>query len=195
MRTWTEILVERELAKSGIGRKVRGIATVVAAGSLAHHALKHDEVPVASTEQTSSYSNEAAQLLALTMWGEARSTGIDGMRAVGHVILNRANSSRNFGDSIKEVVWKAKHFSCWNPGDPNRAAMERISSMPESSAGKIRYRQAYKLAKDILSGRDPDNTHGALFYHTENIKPNWSPDEEPVARIGGHEFYRTDKKA
>ena len=117
------------------------------------------------------------------------------MRAVGHVILNRSRSARNFGDTIKEVVWKRKHFSCWNAGDPNRSAMEQIASMPESSPSKIRYRQAFEIAQDILAGKDRDITRGALFYHTDSIRPNWVPEDETPVQIGDHLFYRTDRKA
>ena len=42
-------------------------------------------------------------LMARTMWGEARSEGVEGMRAVGHVIKNRRDQQTYFGTSIVDV--------------------------------------------------------------------------------------------
>ncbi len=139
--------------------------------------------------------NEAVQLLALTMWGDARQDGPEAMRAVGHVVMNRIRSARHFGRNIKEVVWKRKAFSCWNPSDPNRAAMKSIKSLPSDSLDKIRYKQAVKIARDIIGHADSDPTSGALFYHTKSISPGWSLGAKPVVKLDNHVFYRVDGKA
>lgn len=138
---------------------------------------------------------EQVKLLALTMWGEARSEGPQAMRAVGHVVMNRLASKRNFGDTVKAVVWKRKAFSCWNKGDPNLAAMKKIASLPKQHAGRRAYERALVLARKIIAGEDQDITNGALFYHTKSISPVWKPDADPVADMGSHVFYDVDKKA
>lgn len=142
-------------------------------------------------------NKEAVQLLALTMWGEARSDGPEAMRAVGHVIMNRMKSKRQFGRNIKEVVWKRKAFSCWNKSDPNRVAMEKIATLPEGHPSKVRWDQAVNLAQDITSGRSKDPTAGSLFYHTKAMgKPYWvSQDMKPDAQIASHLFYKSDAKS
>lgn len=140
--------------------------------------------------------DETTQLLALTMWGEARGDGPQAMRAVGHVIMNRIKSKRNFGNTVKQVVWKRKAFSCWNKGDPNREAMKKIAKLPDDNLNKVRWEQAKKIAKEILSGNDKDITNGGLFYHTKAINPYWvDPDAPVVADIANHVFYKKDLKA
>ncbi len=155
--------------------------------------IKSPESPKAKVQ---SPREEAVKLLALTMWGEARSDGLDAMRAVGHVVMNRIHSARPFGRNVKEVVWKRKAFSCWNKSDPNRDAMRHIASLPEDNLNKVRWHQAVDLARAILAGKDSDNSAGALFYHTKQIKPYWVSDvTKPVARVANHIFYRNDAKA
>lgn len=134
-----------------------------------------------------------AKLLALTIWGEARGEGETGMRAVGHVIKNRMKSDR-FGDEVKDVVWKRKAFSCWNPNDPNREKMRNIAQLPKDSAEYKKWKMAQKIAAEILANKSKDPTRGALFYHTKNIKPNWADPKKAIAAVANHVFYRTDLK-
>jgi spore germination cell wall hydrolase CwlJ-like protein len=131
-----------------------------------------------------------AHWMALTMWGEARSGGEEAMRAVGHVIDNRRRVGRH-GRYVTETVSEAWQFSCWNANDPNRAAMLNIDSLAEESEDRRRWDMARRLAEDILAGRSTDPTGGALFYHTGAVSPRWSQGVTPVARIGGHLFFRT----
>lgn len=141
-------------------------------------------------------SKEATTLLALTIWGEARSHGAEGMEAVGHVIMNRVESERNFGDNVKEVVWKRKHFSCWNPTDPNREAMKKIAQLEKGTLDYKRWEQAKQIAAKLMAGQLRDTTHGALFYHTDYIKkPDWAQGQKAVAQIANHVFYKKDRIA
>lgn len=129
-----------------------------------------------------------AHWMALTMWGEARSHGETGMRAVGHVIHNRKVEGR-FGAYVTDTVSKAYQFSCWNEGDPNRAAMLNIESLPRDSRDYAMWLAAKRIASEIMSGRSPDITGGALFYHTTAVAPKWSRGVEPVRQIGSHLFF------
>ena len=131
-----------------------------------------------------------AHWMALTMWGEARGEGEEGMRAVGHVIRNRWLAER-YGAYVTDTVSQAYQFSCWNAGDPNRAAMLRIDELPADSDGHRQWQTAKRLSNEILAGRSSDPTGGALFYHTSAVQPAWSRGVMPVARIGDHLFFRT----
>lgn len=134
--------------------------------------------------------------LALTMWGEARGYGTLGMRAIGHVIMNRVKADKKMfgGDTIHGVCHKRKQFSCWNLGDPNRERMERLPQMDESNPDWIAFLKADRLAGQILSGADKDNTAGATFYHAEYMIPYWIDDMEPVGVMFGHIFYKPKKR-
>jgi N-acetylmuramoyl-L-alanine amidase len=155
--------------------------------------------PVA--QQVNPKMDEAAQILALTMWGEARGHGVEGMSAVGHVIKNRAlaDNKKLFGHGIKGVAMKTNakgvhQFSCWNKGDPNIAAMASLQTMPTETLEYKRWEEAYKLAYDILQGRSEDPTGGALFYHTTEVHPSWDAHLEPVRQIANHIFYKWNGK-
>jgi spore germination cell wall hydrolase CwlJ-like protein len=130
-----------------------------------------------------------AHWMALTMWGEARGQGEAGMRAVGHVIHNRWLAKRH-GAHVTDTVSAAWQFSCWNAGDPNRAAMLNIEALSRDSEDYRLWLAAKHVAAEILAGRSADPTGGALFYHTDAVQPAWSRGVPPVTRIGSHLFFR-----
>lgn len=127
-------------------------------------------------------------IMAMTMWGEARSEGKTGMAYVGHVIMNRA--AANFrGSTVREVsLWK-QQFSCWNRRDPNRIKLNY--AYLENSVGEERQRweEAKELAYYITRG-SADYTGGALHYHTTAINPKWSGDYQVTTTYKNHIFYR-----
>ena len=129
-----------------------------------------------------------AHWMALTMWGEARGSGEEGMRAVGHVIDNRRRSGRH-GGFATDTVSEAYQFSCWNSGDPNLRAIHNVAALARDSAEYQTWQAARRIAEEILSGRSADPTDGALFYHTTAVAPFWSRGVEPVALIGNHLFF------
>ncbi|HEY0044366.1 MAG TPA: cell wall hydrolase [Allosphingosinicella sp.] len=131
-----------------------------------------------------------AHWMALTMWGEARNQGEEGMRAVGHVIANR-RAAKTHGTYVTDTVSAAWQFSCWNKNDPNRALMLAIEDLPEGGAAHRQWLAAKRIAAEILAGRSADPTGGALFYHTTAVSPAWSRGEVPVTQIGSHLFFRT----
>jgi spore germination cell wall hydrolase CwlJ-like protein len=131
-----------------------------------------------------------AHWMALTMWGEARGQGEEGMRAVGHVIANRWKA-KSHGTFVTDTVSAAWQFSCWNKNDPNRALMLAIDTLKPGSAGHRNWLLAKRLAAEILAGRSEDPTGGALFYHTTAVQPAWSRGVTPVRQIGNHLFFLT----
>lgn len=137
-------------------------------------------------------SDDPQLIMALTMWGEARSHGEAGMRAVGHVILNRANSGhpRRFGRGVVGVSKKRKQFSCWNRGDPNLRKMQHVNKIRDSHPTSYgRFVQAYRIAGEILNGQSKDPTKGAVYYHTDDIDPYWASSVNKVGKHANHIFY------
>ena len=129
-----------------------------------------------------------AHWMALTMWGEARNQGEEGMRAVGHVIANR-RAAKTHGTYVTDTVSAAWQFSCWNKNDPNRAMMLAIEDLPEGGAAHRQWLAAKRIAAEVLAGRSADPTGGALFYHTTGVQPAWSRGVTPVMQIGDHLFF------
>ncbi len=133
--------------------------------------------------------NEAeVRLLAATAWGEARSEGPEGMRAVAHVIVNRVGD--RFGENLETVIRAPKQFSAWNRGDPNRPLVQNPERYATGGDNLETWQAAQDIARQVLSGQSVDPTNGALFYHTRAIRPWWSRHGQDATVIGAHIFYR-----
>ena len=135
------------------------------------------------------------QYLALTIWGEARGYGEIGMISVGNVIMNRVKADKSrYGRGIKGVCHKRKQFSCWNEGDPNRARMEDLPAMDDKNPDWIAWVIADRVAAKLLVGAIKDNTFGATYYCTENLRPYWQDDMTLVGVMFGHKFFIPKKR-
>ena len=127
------------------------------------------------------------RLLAATVWGEARSEGESGMRAVAHVMVNRIGD--RFGEDLATVILSPKQFSVWNRGDPNRRTVVSLARDPSSIATDPEWATADRVAREVLSGQSLDPTDGALFYHTRAVRPRWARVGQGRQVIGQHVFY------
>ena len=121
-------------------------------------------------------SEKETDILARTIYGEARGESISGMEAVASVVLNRvafANRRGRFwwGNSIAEVCRAPKQFSCWNRNDPNYRLICRVADT---------------FAKGLPAARLPD---------CWKIKPTGLPTTMPVmfGRIGLREKFPVPK--
>ena len=128
------------------------------------------------------------EILAKTIYGEARGESVAGMEAVANVILNRVKmnliQSMWWGKSIEEVCLKPKQFSCWNQDDPNFKILQN-----DLSQNPI-YQICERIAKRALAGVLKDNTNGATHYHSFTCHPLWARHLVPCAQIGHHLFYK-----
>lgn len=127
-------------------------------------------------------TEDQADYMARTIYGEARGEGTRGMQAVGNVIMNRVKAGGWYGASIKDVVLKPYQFSCWNEGDPNRTIILNATAAQLSSARNI--------AAKIIDGTLSDITGGATHYHAKSITPYWAKTLTKTATIGNHIFYK-----
>jgi len=189
-------------------------------GALAAGVLAATPAMFGHPSQKDTMENSIAQdvsVMAQTMWGEARGHGPEGMAAIGFVIKNRADADKGltFGHGIRGVAKQRKQFSCWNEGDPNKSRMLDMQSIDRAiqyhkSPDSVKsyeewftefknskefkeyqpWRQAFILARKILSGQLQDPTHGAFFYHTSTVHPKWAQGAIPVGKIANHIFYR-----
>lgn len=132
-------------------------------------------------------NEDEVRLVAATAWGEARSEGEDGMRAVAHVIVNRVGE--RFGGDIETVVRSPWQFSVWNRRDPNRRRVENPEAYATEGAELETWETAQRVAREVLSGQSIDPTEGALFYHTTTIRPWWARFGQGRRVIGAHAFY------
>lgn len=136
----------------------------------------------ASFTAGSTVSHEV-DLLARTIWGEARGEDTAGMTAVANVIMNRLNSGK-FGRTIEEVITQPYQFSAWNINDPNRALMLAVDESDPQFA------LALSIARAAAADALPDVTNGADHYHTKDVSPYWSVGHQAIAQIGNHQFFK-----
>jgi hypothetical protein len=124
------------------------------------------------------------EILARTLWGEARGDGETGMRAVGCVIMNRVKNPSWWGNDVESVCLQPKQFTCWNKGDPNREKLLAVTVTDSTFA------LAMKIAEEILAGAR-DVTDGADHYFNPKIvTPKWYDPERVTKVIGNHTFLR-----
>lgn len=133
------------------------------------------------------------EIMAKTIYGEARGEGAEGMEAVACVIMNRFRARKWFTGyrekygvkipSIAETCLKPKQFSCWNKNDPNRPLLDKIDAGNEVFSGCLR------LAARAMAGELEDFTNGATFYHTKAVRPRWAMHKSPCYEVGNHLFY------
>lgn len=127
-------------------------------------------------------------VLARTLFGEARGETVRGKEAVAGVILNRVARARAhggywWGNTIEEVCVKPWQFSCWNENDPNRAKVEAVQP------GHKVFDTCLRIARRAVSGALEDVTRGATHYHTRDVTPPWSRGRPVCAEYGRHLFY------
>lgn len=132
----------------------------------------------------------AVDVLARTMWGEARGELEAGMAAVAHVVLNRRDARRWWGSTVEAVCHKPFQFSCWNEGDTNRGQLLRVT--PDDA----QFAAALRIASDLLALAPVDRarldtTNHATHYHARGLSPlpNWARGKPPCQQIGRHVLY------
>jgi len=131
-----------------------------------------------------SQSTNERDVLARTLWAEARGEGRHGMQAVANVIMRRVAFPRWWGRDVIGVCQAPWQFSSWNPDDVNRA---KLLAVTESDP---QFRVALELAELALAGELNDLTNSADHFHTHAVSPAWSVGVEPVAVLGNHRFFR-----
>ena len=132
--------------------------------------------------------NKEADILARTIYGEARGESISGQEAIASVVLNRVAFAKKkgrywWGNSIADVCRAPKQFSCWNADDPNCKIIKKVDD------SDIGFCICKRIALRAVSGLLEDKTSGATHYHTRNLRPKWSVGKIPCAEIGSHIFY------
>jgi len=132
--------------------------------------------------------------LAQNIYHEARGEDLSGQRAVAHVTMNRVFSDK-FPNTVCEVVYQARLSKWW---------LERGKKVPVKNKcqfswycdGKSDGISDWKsfdnivdISREIILGKIGDNTNGAVYYHADYVKPNWSNAMTVSAVYDNHIFY------
>ena len=144
-----------------------------------------------------------AQVVALVLYGEARSEPVQGVIAVGCVIRNRVradighdNKHDWWGEGFKGVCLAPWQFSCLSEKG-GAGNFRKVLQFAQKLASKTQIthpqeRQCVWIAMGIVGDYVIDPTKASTHYHTRNLlpRPAWTKGEAPVAQIGSHVFYR-----
>jgi N-acetylmuramoyl-L-alanine amidase len=133
--------------------------------------------------------DEAIDVLARTLYGEARGEQVRGKEAVACVILNRVEKALKkghywWGNDVENVCLRPWQFSCWNPNDPNREKVLVVDATNKVFATCLR------VARRAIYGGVIDPTNGATHYHVVGLLPSWARGQVPCAEVGHHVFYK-----
>jgi len=148
-----------------------------------------EAVPDGESQTLPAPPGSAVDILARTLWGEARGEPVRGIEAVAAIIVNRVRHAQArggrywWGNSIEQVCQKPWQFSCWNEGDPNRAKLLAVTERDRT------FRICLRVARRAVAGVLDDPTRGATHYHTRAVLPPWARHRLPSAEIGNHLFY------
>ncbi|MCC2683258.1 MAG: spore cortex-lytic enzyme [Paenibacillaceae bacterium] len=117
-----------------------------------------------------SLNRSEMDILARTIYSEARGESYVGQVAVGAVVMNRIASSQ-FPDTIRGVVFQSRAFTSVSDG--------QFWLTPNSTA--------YKAAYDAVRGWDPSK--GALYYFNPKTSTSkWIWSRKVIIQIGRHIF-------
>lgn len=136
------------------------------------------------------YQELEIDVLARTIFGEARGEPQEGLEAVACVVMNRVKVAKAkggkywWGNDIISVCQKPYQFSCWNKSDPS---YQRLINVTDKN---IHFATALRIARRAVYGVLADNAYGATHYHADYVSPFWAVGEKPVKIIGRHIFYK-----
>ena len=122
-------------------------------------------------------------VLARTIYGEARGESELGKLAVAWVVVNRAKRARS---SLAAACLKSIHFSCWNNARANDA--NQLAMMTADLSDPV-FARCVIAALQAAHGLAPDPTAGATHYHALGVRPRWARGKS-YETIGHHRFYR-----
>ena len=140
-------------------------------------------------------SEKEIDVLARTIWAEARGEGVAGQVAVGRCIRNRVEADLGhdgkpdwWGEGYVGVCQAPWQFSCWNKNDPNRPYLTGAKAIPETE-----YARAREAAVAAMTSKEPDPTGGATHYYSTTMAspPKWTGHPaRRTTKIGRHIFFK-----
>lgn len=125
---------------------------------------------------------DPVKLAIITLWQEARGEPFDGKVAVAEVIRTRMLRKFFSDGTIEGTVLRAKQFSGWNPGDPNRIISVRLDD--EDTAVKD-CQKAWEVSERTALTKGADH-----YVNLSIVRPPWFDDAKVTAVIGNHTFLR-----
>ena len=127
--------------------------------------------------------NAEWECMAQALYHEARGESLQGIFAVGEVILNRVDSG-SYPNSICGVVHQGtgRKYACqftWT-----------CDGKSDAIGNPSAYAKVGKVAQLLIDGLPRTLTQGATHYHTKAVNPSWAQRFPRMATFGSHHFYK-----
>ncbi len=142
---------------------------------------RFDEATLAALPEAD--GGEQWHCLAEALYFEARGESVEGLFAVGEVILNRVDSA-DYPTTVCGVV---------NQGTGGRYRCQftyTCDGLAETISEPAAWEKVGKVARLLIDGTPRVLTAGATHYHTRAVNPSWAKRFPKTAMIGSHIFYR-----
>ena len=123
-------------------------------------------------------------IVARTIYGEARGEPFKGQVAVAHVIFNRVVAGK-YGIGPIGVCQKNLQFSCWNQNDPTYHDMTRATLTDPA------LRKATEAVLLAIYERPMYTLENCTHYFAETMPafPRWAQGKTPALVVGRHLFF------
>jgi len=200
---------EKEMLDEGLGDYIKlgvlltllAVPGVAEAENIAKNLPKNDVTTQTATnavekavvkQQNKTYSGftaaQASNIVARTLYMEARSEGETGLDAVASAIYNRAGKK---AENLPAVCLREKQFSCWNKITDKTPKTYRI--IVPSGAAKKGNDQDMWLYCQTLAGKLMNESFSSTIgnrnsYHTTSVTPDWDATMKDKQTIGKHVF-------
>lgn len=131
--------------------------------------------------------DDAITCLARSIYWEAKTGESADMEAVASVVMNRLGHE-GFPDTVCGVVKQGSEkkkcqFSWWCDGRSDKAQEES------------QYVIAKEIARKALNKQLTDRTHGAMYFHDRNVKPDWAKEYIKTTETKKFLFYKPHEGA
>jgi len=124
-------------------------------------------------------------VIAYTLWSEARGEPFEGIVAVASVIVNRAEKRRL---TPSGTCLQQNQFSCWN-GFKTNSDFQRFCSGEYANPKLNLIRDyCYQLSDDIMKCRFVPSGNWDHYYNPDLCSPNWRGNLSNIRKIGRHLF-------
>jgi spore germination cell wall hydrolase CwlJ-like protein len=141
---------------------------------------------LAASVSANRHERQELTCLARNVYHEARGEPPLGQYAVAEVTMNRVASGR-YPATVCGVVYQQNWDVIRRRYVGAFSWTERERNVTPQGAA---WERAWRVAEDVYFRRREPVLDGVLWYHAERIRPGWSREKTPVARIGRHIFYR-----
>lgn len=136
----------------------------------------------------------STEVLALTIYGEARGEVLNGMIAVGDAIRNRVNSDKK--NTYNTVCLAREQFSCWNSNDPNYPILTEMANqlLLGQAINNLIWIKCLWVAEGIVNNFTADIDNGAKYYMTNTLfnshgRPSWASLAKNIKVIGNQTYF------